>query len=223
MPDPANSRTIAIGDIHGCSLALEALLRAIEIRGSDTVVTLGDYIDRGGDSRGVIDQILDLRQTCNVVSLLGNHELMLCEVLAGADDGANWLACGGQATLASYSGSLDNIPPSHRQFLDSLRHFYELDDYFFVHANYYYDMALEEQPETMLFWEHLHRSPPRPHVNGKVAIVGHTPQLSGEILRLGEHLVGIDTFCCGGQWLTAYEVRSGQIWQANKRGEVRKL
>ena len=74
-------RTIAIGDIHGCSAALRALIAAIEPTADDTLVPLGDYVDRGPDSRGVIDAVLELEKRCRVVPLLGNHELMLLDAL----------------------------------------------------------------------------------------------------------------------------------------------
>ena len=67
-------RIIAVGDIHGCSAALAALVRAIELTPLDALVFLGDYIDRGPDSRGVLDQVIALQERCTVVPLLGNHE-----------------------------------------------------------------------------------------------------------------------------------------------------
>ncbi len=66
-------RTIAIGDVHGCSAALAALVRAISPTALDTLVFLGDYIDRGPDSRGVLEQVIALAERCSVVPLLGNH------------------------------------------------------------------------------------------------------------------------------------------------------
>ena len=77
-----NPRTIAIGDIHGCSAALDALLEAIRPRPEDCIVTLGDYINRGPDSRGVIERLIELKDRCRLVPLLGNHEEMLFEALA---------------------------------------------------------------------------------------------------------------------------------------------
>ena len=76
------ARTIAIGDIHGCSAALDALLNAIRPRPEDCIVTLGDYINRGPDSRGVIERLIELKDRCRLVPLLGNHEEMLFEALA---------------------------------------------------------------------------------------------------------------------------------------------
>ena len=74
-------RTIAIGDIHGCSAALAALVAAIEPSKDDTVITLGDYIDRGPDSRGVLDQLIALAARCRLIPLLGDHEEMLLDTL----------------------------------------------------------------------------------------------------------------------------------------------
>ena len=84
-------RTIAIGDIHGCSAALAALLRAIDPTALDTLVFLGDYIDRGPDSRGVLEQVIALAERCAVVPLLGNHEEMLLAALEGQSKAkASW-------------------------------------------------------------------------------------------------------------------------------------
>ncbi|MHB8862103.1 MAG: serine/threonine protein phosphatase, partial [Pirellulaceae bacterium] len=83
----------------------------------------------------------------------------------------------------------------------------------FMHANYIADRDLDDQPEETLFWTHVSSVVPPPHRSGKIAIVGHTPQFSGEILDLG-HLKCIDTCCFAGGWLTALDVHSGQVWQA---------
>ena len=69
-----NPRTIAIGDIHGCSAALDALVEAIRPRPEDCIVTLGDYINRGPDSRGVIERLIELTRRCRLLPILGNHD-----------------------------------------------------------------------------------------------------------------------------------------------------
>jgi serine/threonine protein phosphatase 1 len=66
-------RIIAIGDVHGCSAALAALVRAIDLTVQDTLVFLGDYIDRGPDSRGVLEEVIALAERCVVVMLVSNH------------------------------------------------------------------------------------------------------------------------------------------------------
>ncbi len=214
------SRTIAIGDIHGCADALEQLLNALQLTPNDTVVALGDYVDRGDQSRQVLERLLELESQCRLVPLLGNHELMMLRAFRDYSQAYFWLECGGQQTLESYGGSPDDIPEEHHAFLERCVAYHETDDHLFLHANYDPDLELAEQPEQLLFWTHLTQFLPPPHRSGKRAIVGHTPQRSGEILDL-EHLVCIDTFCVGDRWLTAFDVGSGEVWQVSKRGELR--
>jgi serine/threonine protein phosphatase 1 len=212
-------RTIAIGDIHGCAEALRAVVSAIDPQPEDTLVPLGDYIDHGPDSRGVLEQMLALEERCRVVPLLGNHELMLLEALQNPYAVGPWCDCGGNTTLTSY-GSLLKIPATHVDFIRRCKRYHETATHFLVHANYQYDIPLDEQPDYLLFWEHLFFCQPRPHDNGKTAIVGHTSQKSGEICDLG-HVICIDTFCYGGGWLTALDVGNGTIWQADRFGKLR--
>jgi serine/threonine protein phosphatase 1 len=81
---------------------------------------------------------------------------------------------------------------------------------------------MDDQAVDLLLWESLRDEIPGPHVSGKTVIVGHTSQKNGEILDLG-HLKCLDTYCYGGGWLTAMEVYSGKIWQADREGNMRKL
>lgn len=214
-------RTIAIGDIHGCSIALEKLLETIQPTADDKIVALGDYVDRGMASSRVIEILLDLVSRCRFVPLIGNHEIMMFKGLQnGGKDLEFWMMHGGQATVASYGGRLQNIPQDHMVFLSHCLRFHETDDHFFVHACYDPALPLEQQPDQMLFWQHILEYPPHPHVSGKKAIVGHTPQADGQILDFG-HLTVIDTHCYGDQWLTGLDVESGKYWQSNEKGEVR--
>jgi serine/threonine protein phosphatase 1 len=213
------ARTIAIGDVHGCSKALRAIANAIQPTADDTLVFLGDFIDRGPDSRSVLDFVLELENRCQVVPLLGNHELMLLEAAENPLAIEPWLSCGGAATVHSYDGRLENIPAEHWNFIRRCRRYFETTTHFFVHANYATSVRLDSQPDYLLFWEHLHFHVPPPHQNGKIAIVGHTAQKSCRILDLG-HIICIDTFCHGGGWLTAMEVGTRQMWQADREGHL---
>src|SRR3954451_13534332 len=132
------ARTIAIGDIHGCSAALDALLDALRPRPEDTIVTLGDYINRGPDSRGVLDRLIDLGRWCRLVPVLGNHEEMLFEALAGSYPLDYFLGVGGDATLDSYGPGRDPsiIPKEHLGFLRGCLDFHETDTHVFTHAGY---------------------------------------------------------------------------------------
>jgi serine/threonine protein phosphatase 1 len=215
-------RTIAIGDIHGCLAALDALLAAIRPGGEDTLVALGDYVDRGPDSRGTIERLLALQRQCRLVPLLGNHDEMLLLVHDGYPElFDDWLQFGGDATLASYgTRRAEDIPPEHIAFLQACRLWHETDRHFFVHGNYLADTWLDRQPRVTLLWESLKTRQPGPHRSGKTAIVGHTSQKNGEILDLG-YLKCIDTCCYGQGWLTALDVDSGRVWQADKAGGIR--
>ena len=215
------SRTIAIGDIHGCSIALERLLDSIKPVREDTVITLGDYVDRGMNSARVLEVLIDLVASCHLIPLIGNHEIMMFKGLQnGGQDLEFWMSHGGQSTVASYGGRLQGIPQDHLTFLSHCLRFHETETHFFLHACYDPELPLEQQPDEMIFWQHILQYPPPQHRNGKTAIVGHTPQSDGEVLDFG-HLTVIDTFCYGDQWLTAMDVESGMIWQANERGDIR--
>ncbi|MBX6312249.1 MAG: serine/threonine protein phosphatase [Isosphaeraceae bacterium] len=214
-------RLIAIGDIHGCSLALDALIEAIRPSASDVIVTLGDYIDRGPDSRGVLDRLLALERRCCLIPLLGNHDEALLETLADRSRRA-WYSMGALATLMSYGLGLDPslIPPDHIAFLRRCLDYYETDSHLFVHASYAPNLPMAEQPGLYLRWASLRDEVPGPHYSGKTVVSGHTSQKSGEILDLG-YLKCIDTCCYGGGWLTALEVGSGRVWQADAGGRLR--
>lgn len=218
----ATTRTIAIGDIHGCLTALNRLIAAIQPGERDTLVILGDVIDWGPDSRGVIERLLRLSHECRLIPLLGNHEEMLLAARESRSELSYWRKFGGDATLDSYglSGTLEAFPRPHLDFIKSCRLWHETDDFYFVHANYDHRLPLKRQSGTRLRWEHLDPAAVSPHVSGKTVVVGHTPQSSGQVLDLG-FLVCLDTGCCEGGWLTALDVTTGHIWQSNQQKELR--
>ena len=219
MPTP---RTFAIGDIHGCLAALETVLAAIRPAPNDTIITLGDYVDRGPDCRGAIERLLDLGQKCRLIALLGNHDDMMLKVYDGRDDlYVDWLMFGGDATLRSYQTTRPaDLPPAHIEFLRGCPLFYESERHFYVHGNYQADLPLSAQPAKTVLWDSIKTRAPGAHVSGKTAIIGHASQKNGEILDLG-YLKCIDTWCYGEGWLTALDVESGKVWQADKKGMMR--
>jgi serine/threonine protein phosphatase 1 len=218
-------RILAIGDIHGSLTALDTLLKVVAPQPDDLIVTLGDYVDRGPDSRGVLDRLLALHATGRLIPLRGNHDELMLGARRGTE-GRMWLGVGGRATLASYGiavpevSSFSTIPESHWHFLEhDCRDYYETETHFFVHANVYPDVPLAEQPTYILYWEKLFD--PTPHVSGKIMVCGHTKQLSGVPLHFG-HTICIDTGAYEPSgWLTCLDVRSERVWQANQKGESR--
>ena len=215
------NRTIAIGDIHGCADALQSLLTVIQPQASDTLITLGDYVDRGPNSAGVIDILTDLISRCTLVPLLGNHEIMMTNALKNRRDFEFWLFNGGKATLHSYGGDMNKMPMHHRTFINFCKPWYETQSHVFVHAAYDPELPMDQQTDEMLFWQHIdERFTPHPHHSGKTFICGHTPQVGGDVGDLG-HIKLIDTFCYGDQWLTAYDVDSGEYIQARADGTLR--
>jgi serine/threonine protein phosphatase 1 len=213
---------IAIGDIHGCAAALRAIVQVISLQPDDTLVTLGDCVDRGPESRQVLEELLSLRERCRLVPLLGNHEEMMLNFLDGKQQPDNWLEVGGVATVRSYSPKSDpeDITPEHIDYIRTWGDFYETSSHFFVHASYEPEQRLANHQTLTLRWHSLREWAPEPHVSGKTAIVGHTSQKSGEVLDLG-HLICIDTYCWGGGWLTALDTTTGQIWQVDREGKQR--
>ena len=214
-------RRFVIGDIHGCAKALRTLIETIKPQPNDELVFLGDYVDRGPDSRNVVDQVIQLQDQCRVVALRGNHEIMLMGVAFGGLDDTVWLANGGKATVSSYGGSLSKIPARHLAFFQDLAPYYELDDTIFVHAGYHHLLAMHQQDDATIYWNHLPNPLPLPHQTGKRVILGHTPQGSGEVLDVG-HVVCVDTYCFGGGYLTALEVDSGRVLQTDIHGHLRR-
>jgi serine/threonine protein phosphatase 1 len=221
-------RAIAIGDVHGCRDALAALLDVIRPEPEDTIVTLGDYVDRGPHSRGVLDLLIALARRCRLVPLQGNHEELLLNALRDISHLKMWLTLGGADTLRSYGWApggprralADWIPKPHREFLAGCRLYYETTTHLFVHAGVVPELPMREQPELALRWRVTDARTSAPHHSGKVTVVGHTPQTSGEILDLG-FLVCIDTNCARGGWLTALDVDTGRVWQADRVGKLR--
>ena len=216
-------RTIAIGDIHGYLTALDAILKLVAPTPDDTLVMLGDFVDRGPNSRGVLDRLIELGRQCHLVTILGNHDEMMRDVCRGhVELLGNWLMFGGEATLASYDGRLpDGLPLAHRELLDGCQRAFETETHFFTHANYYSNLPLHRQPSEALRWESLRDRRPFPHMSGKIAIVGHTAQKDGEVLDLG-YLKCLDTWIYGDGWLTAMDVATEEIWQVDKNGKPRR-
>ncbi|MGD9127892.1 MAG: metallophosphoesterase [Planctomycetia bacterium] len=216
------TRTIAIGDLHGYLEAFNALLEIIRPGPDDTIVTLGDYFDRGPNSRGVLDRLIQLEKECHLVPLFGNHDQIVLDLADGNSPYYNdWLQYGGDTTLASYGcDSPADFPKEHLDFLRRCVPWYETESHIFVHASYERDLPMEEQPGRILRWDSLRDRLPGPHRSGKKVIVGHTAQKNGCPLIL-EYLICIDTWIYGDGYLTALNVDTNQILQVDQAGRLK--
>ena len=203
----SNGRTFIIGDIHGCLDMLKRLMDRIAFSpGQDSLIFLGDYIDRGPDAKGVVDFILALADTSRVECLKGNHEAMLLDFLSGGDR-EMFLINGGLKTLESYEtperGDPGNrIPTNHRAFFNSLKLYLELDAYYVVHAGFAPGIPIENQAEEDMLWIR------KPFIYsdfdfGKKVLFGHTPFDEPLVM---ENKIGLDTGAVYGNKLTCLEL-----------------
>ncbi len=210
----------AIGDIHGCLEHLKRLLEGVapDLE-RDRLVFIGDYIDRGPDSRGVVDYIIRLKERYpaeNIICLKGNHEVMLLDFLSGRER-EMFLFNGGRSTLEEYWGKHWDrlgelrLPPDHEEFYLSLKKYYETPDYIFVHGGLKPGVPLEAQDEEDLFWirgEFIASF----EDFGKKVVFGHTPLRQPLIMP---NKIGIDTGCVYGNFLTCLKLPAEEFFFAD--------
>ncbi len=212
------NKIFAIGDIHGCLGKLQSLIQNIEVDPeNDTVVFIGDYIDRGSAGREVVDYVIGLKaEYKNVVCLLGNHEYMFLRYLDGLDE-EMYLSNGGSATLFAYAISFSEtpkerkarIPREHLIFFESLIAHYETNNYFFVHAGLQPGLILSQQTIHDMLWVR-HEFIDTDYDFGKMVVFGHTP-LSYPLIMPNK--IGIDTGAVFGGKLTCVELPAVKIYQ----------
>ncbi len=192
-----DEKIVAIGDIHGCVDSLKSLWKKLEPYADATHVFIGDYIDRGPDSKGVVDFLLEVQNERKCIFLRGNHEEMLLDAYESGSN-YNWMMNGGKTTLSSYGEgvTVDQIDPEHIDFYQRTLLYYETENYFFVHAGLPPGKTIEQSksdPDAAHFflWG-------REHLNvfetpwEKTVIFGHTPR-PYPIQK--QQMIGIDTGC----------------------------
>lgn len=232
-------RLIAVGDIHGRLEQLTNLLQEIAPSTNDRVVFLGDYIDRGPDSKGVIDFLIRFREKFQeTVFLQGNHERLMLDALteAGIDTGVPllssvsglwdretvwaasiegmnrmlWMRNHGDKTLQSYGCDLTEIPNEHISFLASTVLWHKYDNFLFVHASVGTKQPIEKQDPYGLLWDRDGFWMYNAKWNLRV-VHGHTPVLRPTISK---KTISLDTGAGDGGPLTACDVLAERIWQA---------
>jgi serine/threonine protein phosphatase 1 len=220
---PRSGRLFAVGDIHGCARELVALLEHLEscsLTTDDTVIFLGDYIDRGPHSRLVIAFLLDFAHRYpSTIFLMGNHEEMLLHALTGERVFVQqYLINGGEQTLRSYGIThlfspqevIGRFPPQHLEFIQKLRYGVKIGSYLFVHAGIHPYLPLEEQTGEHILWirdEFINAH----HKHECLVLFGHTP--FRDIYTDMPYKVGLDTGLVYGNALTCYEVTQQEIIQ----------
>lgn len=228
---PDDTVVWAVGDIHGCLDLLKALVDGIvaDAASSDAsrkvVIFLGDYIDRGPDSRGVLRYLIDLPKDAGIEwrFLKGNHEEAMLKFLSDPSFGPNWCEYGGDAALASYglkppemkhrveawarvAADLDHkVTAQEREFLETLEYSLSVGDYFFAHAGARPGIALDRQSERDLMWirnSFLDDETPFE----KVVVHGHTPT---EEPHIDQRRIGVDTKAYASGTLSAVRLERG--------------
>lgn len=216
-------KLFAIGDVHGCDVELRQLLELLPLDHDSTVIFLGDYIDRGPNSKRVVDQIIELRKSYSVVTLMGNHEAMFLEFLADPSStlAGFFILNGGSATLASYvtQGNDYIIPKEHLDFYNNLQLYHETKSHFFVHAglpNVAIDRINPRQHKNDMLWIR------RPFYESsfkwnKIIVHGHTPHPE---IDCNPRRINLDTGCVFNGKLSAMEVYSGEIFQVKTQRKI---
>ena len=212
---------LAIGDIHGCLTSLRTMLDLVQPTPEDLIVSLGDYVDRGPESKGVIDELLQLKKTHQLIHLMGNHEIQMIRALETSHDRSRFLSsmCGGQDTLDSYGGGFDDILDEHWDFMRSAELYHELEEHILVHAGIEAHLPVDEQDQETYYYQRFHSQ--QPHRSGKTIVCGHTIQ--GDLPTDLGYAICLDTCAYGGGWLSALDVDTGKIWQTNERAQSREL
>lgn len=210
-------KIFAIGDIHGCHEKLAELMNQVDLDpAQDTLVFIGDYIDRGKNPKGVVDYVIDLKKDVkNVVCLKGNHESMFLNYYDHGLDEMLFLENGGRETLLSYGDpgpwyeKRIFLPADHRDFFNRLQLCYETDEYIFVHAGLRPGIPLDKQDEEDMLW--IRREfIDSPYKFGKQVVFGHTPTAKPHIDKTK---IGIDTGAVYGGKLTCIKLPDMEFYQ----------
>lgn len=174
-----NNKFYIVGDIHGYLSKLKKIILSIEenIKNDDTIIFLGDYIDRGPSSFQVIELLIELSLKYKTIFLTGNHEDMFIRFVTKGDNYNNYILNGGGYTIKSYKNNKNEFifPEKHKKFYNSLKLYYETDDFIAVHAGLNPDIKnIENQNKNDMIWirEEFYRSPVK---WSKTVLFGHTP------------------------------------------------
>ena len=214
-----------ISDIHGCLKTFKKILKTVSFSKKDELYILGDLIDRGPDSKGVIDFIWQLQEEgFNVFCTRGNHDQMMLDAQQSLQWQRNWLMNGGWSTLESFNAAtISDIPSKYFHFIDELPHYLEVDDYILVHAGFKFDMPNPfEELHSMLWQRNWYELINYHWLRNRTIVHGHTPTSKENVNTLLQNLnknqyLNIDAGCVhkgkrpGLGWLACFELNSQQV------------
>lgn len=214
-------RLFAIGDIHGCYEQLKELVEnEIQIKKTDKLIFLGDYIDRGNQSREVIDYIIELKKkNFDIVALIGNHESMLLDALDNYLLFPEWIQNGGSETMMSFGiNSLKQLEQVYIDFFKGLQFYYLLNNFLFVHAGFNDRISNPFDDKYHMIWSRREKYT-NPVLRDKTIIHGHTPVpqlICKQEIQNHNHVINIDTGCVyadieGYGRLSAFEIYSRKL------------
>jgi serine/threonine protein phosphatase 1 len=220
-----SERLLAIGDSHGCYESLQSLVHEVIRAGKhDRIILLGDYIDRGQDSKAVLDFIMKLvSEGYDVIPLKGNHEDMMLKAAMSPMNNYNWMRNGGYETLNSFGvTSVDEIDNSYMDFVSSLPFYHMEDEFIFVHGGFNDDIPDPFEDTYSMIWARKYEYH-SPVLKNKTIIHGHRPHALSELeeqLEKSPSVINIDTGCVYGKEyglgdLTAIELRDMQLFSVS--------
>ncbi len=218
------SRTFAIGDIHGCAGTFEKLLfEVMRIEKSDIVYLLGDYIDRGPNSKGVVDLIIEMRNSnYQFNTLRGNHEQLFIDSEKDEHSFLNWISNGGVTTLQSFGiMNYEQLKEEYKSFFTGTKFYFETKNFIFVHAGLnFQNPDLFEDTHSMLWIRGMKTN--KQKLGNKIIVHGHTPTPLEQVkknlnLMQGKNFINIDTGCAmkeyfGYGFLSALEVSTMKLY-----------
>lgn len=193
-------RLFAIGDIHGCFHQFRILLeQKIHLKKSDKLILLGDYIDRGIQSKEVINYIIDLQaKGFDIIPLLGNHEAMLLDAYSYSELTSKWIQNGGSETLKSFNiTSLKDIESKYIKFFKGLSYYFALEDYLFVHAGFNDYIINPFDDKYSMVWL-CRQTYENPLLMNKMIIHGHRPipvDVCKKMVHGNLNVINLDTGC----------------------------
>ncbi|MFC2080386.1 metallophosphoesterase family protein [Bacteroidota bacterium] len=217
-----SNRLFAIGDIHGCFDSLKELLEhKIQLKKTDKLILLGDYIDRGTKSREVVDFIMALQENgYSIEPILGNHESMLLDAHENNELLSRWIQNGGTETLNSFGiKSLESLESKYLNFFKSLQPFFKYQEYLFVHAGFNDELDNPFDDSYHMIWKSREKYA-NPLLKNKVIVHGHYPipiDICEARIKNKNRVINLDTGCVysnkiGLGRLTALELNSGRMY-----------